>query len=248
MELIGPDVGESNHKLTVYIADNQPLYRQAVRQALAKQAEVVGESALRPDAWSLVEELLPDMALVDVGLPFLTGFDVARQIARHCPKVAVVMISASPDDDQLFQAIKSGAVAFLSKDVSGDGLIGTLCRVGRGEYPINDSLVERPNTAEKILRLFHNLSLMGDEVSTLVTPLSPRETEVLKFIAEGYSNKRIAFSLGVTEQTIKNYIASIMRKLNANDRAHAVVLAMRRGWLSIDGITAGAVGPVSNSG
>ena len=199
---------ETNHRLTVFIADNQPLYRQAVRQVLEAQAEVVGESALRPDVWNTIEELLPDVALVDVGLPFLTGFNVARQIARHCPRVAVVMISASPDDDQLFQAIKSGAMAFLSKDVSGDDLAGTLRRVGQGEYPINDSLVGRPNTAEKILRLFHNLSLMGSDVSTLVTPLSPRETEVLKYIAEGNSNKRIAFSLGVTEQTIKNCASS----------------------------------------
>ncbi|MDP2931771.1 MAG: response regulator transcription factor [Chloroflexota bacterium] len=234
-----PSVEEPDRKLSIFIVDNQPLYRQAVRQALDGDVAVVGESSLRADVWSTIEELVPDIALVDVGLPFFSGFSVARQVARRCPKVAVVMISASPDDDQLFQAIKSGAVAFLSKDVSADELAGTLRRVGQGQYPINDSLLNRPNTAEKILRLFHSLSLMGNDVNALVTPLSPRETEVLKHIAEGYSNKRIAFTLGVTEQTIKNYIASIMRKLNANDRTHAVVLAMRRGWLDIGDISDG---------
>ena len=75
---------------------------------------------------------------------------------------------------------------------------------------------------------------MGKDIETLMTPLSPRETEILKYIAEGNSNKRIAYALGIGEQTIKNHITSIMRKLNANDRTHAVVLAMRKGWLDIE--------------
>jgi len=145
----------------------------------------------------------------------------------------VAMISSSPSDDQLFQAIKSGAVAFLSKDVSGDELTATLRKVGRGQYPINESLLNRPSTAKKVLQLFHDLSLMGKDATTLITPLSPREAEILKHIAEGYSNKRIAYALGIGEQTIKNHITSIMRKLNANDRTHAVVLALRQGWLDI---------------
>ena len=224
-------------KMSIFIVDNQPLYRQAIRQVLKEDMEVVGESPLTADAWIPIENLLPDIALVDVGLPLFSGFGVARQIARRCPKVAVVMISASPDDDQLFQAIKLGAVAFLSKDVDANEIVCTLRKVGQGQYPINESLLERPNTAEKILQLFHSLSLMGNDVDTLLTPLSPRETVVLKYIAEGNSNKQIACALGVSEQTVKNYIASIMRKLNANDRTHAVVLAIRRGWLNIGEIS-----------
>jgi DNA-binding NarL/FixJ family response regulator len=202
-------VAESQpRKMSIFIVDNQPLYRQAIRQTLSSEMDVIGESALNGNIYSLVESLYP--------------------------KVAVVMLSANPDDDQLFQAIKSGAVAFLSKDISADNLLGVLRRVGRGEYPINDSLLTRPNTAKKVLQLFHNLSLMGKEVETLITPLSKRETEILKYIAEGFSNKRIAFALGIGEQTIKNHITSIMRKLNANDRTHAVVLAMRRGLINIE--------------
>ena len=225
--------GPQPRKLTIFIVDNQPLYRQAIRQTLVDEMEIIGESALNGNIYSLVESLYPDIALVDVGAS-MWGFSVTRQIATRCPKVAVVMLSANPDDDQLFQAIKSGAVAFLSKDISADNLTGVLRRVGRGEYPINDSLLTRPNTAKKVLQLFHNLSLMGKEVETLITPLSKRETEILKYIAEGFSNKRIAYALGIGEQTIKNHITSIMRKLNANDRTHAVVLAMRRGLISIE--------------
>jgi DNA-binding NarL/FixJ family response regulator len=151
-------------------------------------------------------------------------------------------MSSNPDDDQLFQAIKSGAIAFLSKDVSADSLLNILRRVGQGEYPINDSLLTRPGAAKKVLELFHDLSLLGTEVNKLITPLSRRETEILKYVAEGFSNKRIGFTLGVGEQTVKNHVTSIMRKLNANDRTHAVVLAMRRGLLDTQefmGITQG---------
>lgn len=226
--------GRKTKKLAIFIADNQPLYRQAIRQVLPDDMEVVGESALTANIWSLVESLSPDIALVDVGLSTLSGFAVARQIATRCPRVRVVMLSSNPDDDQLFQALKSGTVAFLSKDIGADSLISILRRVGQGEYPINDSLLTRPTTAKKVLQLFHSLSLMGKEVETLITPLSPRETEILKYIAEGFSNKRIAYTLGIGEQTIKNHITSIMRKLNANDRTHAVVLAMRRGLINIE--------------
>jgi len=221
-------------RLTIFIVDNQPLYRQAIRQALPENIEVVGESALTADIWSTIESLSPDIALVDVGLPSLSGFDVARQIATRCPGVAVVMLTPSPDDEQLFQAIKSGAVAFLGKDVSPDKLVSLLNRIGQGEYPINESLLSQPHAAKKVLQLFHDLALMGKDIETLMTPLSPRETEILRYIAEGNSNKRIAYALGIGEQTIKNHITSIMRKLNANDRTHAVVLAIRRGWLNVE--------------
>ncbi len=233
---IHQEINEENKlkKLTLFIADNQSLYRQAIRQALPEDMEIVGEADLSPNVWSTIESLSPNIALVDVGLPSLSGFGIARQIAIRCPGVAVVMLSPNSDDEQLFQAIKSGAVAFLNKETSADELLNILRRVGQGAYPINETLLCRPSTAKKVLQLFKNLSLMGKDIEILMTPLSPREMEILKYIAEGTSNKRIALALGIGEQTIKNHITSIMRKLNANDRTHAVVLAMRKGWLNIE--------------
>jgi len=235
-----PDIAQeaiednNSRQLSLFIIDNQPLYRQALRQALQEDIEILGESRFTPDVWSTIEHLSPGIVLVDVGLPSLGGFTIARQIATRCPGVAVVMLTPSPDDDQLFQAIKSGAVAFTSKDISADKLIQLLREIARGAYPINETLLSRPSAAKKVLQLFKSLSLMGKDVETLMTPLSPREREILRHIAEGNSNKRIAYALGIGEQTIKNHITSIMRKLNANDRTHAVVLAMRKGWLNIE--------------
>jgi len=225
---------EKKSKLAVFIVDNQPLYRQAIREVLTEDMEVVGESELTPDLWSTIESLSPDIVLVDVGLPSLSGFGAAREIATRCPGVAVAMLTPSPDDDQLLRAIKSGARAFMTKDINAHELTSVLRQVGKGAYPINETLLSRPSVAKNVLQLFKNLSKMGEDVDMLMTPLSPRESEVLRYIAEGNSNKRIAYALGIGEQTIKNYITSIMRKLNANDRTHAVVLAMRKGWLNIE--------------
>ncbi|MDP2932430.1 MAG: response regulator transcription factor [Chloroflexota bacterium] len=226
------ETGGTSRKLAVFIADNQPLYRQAIRQVLADDMEVVGESAVMDNVWSLVESLSPDIALVDISASVTEGLAVAREVASRCRGAAVVVLSAKPDDDQLFQAIKSGAAAFLSKDVSAESLVSTLRQVAAGEFPINDMLLAKPNTAKKVLQLFNGLSRMGQEVEDYIAPLSRREREILQYIANGFSNKRIAFALGISEQTIKNHITSILRKLNANDRTHAVVLAMRMGLLN----------------
>lgn len=221
-------------KLAIFIADNQPLYRQAIRHVLDDDIEVVGESELTADIWKTIETLSPNIVLVDIGLPLLSGFGIARQIAVRCPGVRVVMLTPNPNDDQLFQALKSGAVALVTKNIAPEELVSLLKRVGDGAYPINEALLNQPHAANKVLQLFKNLSLMGNDIESLMTPLSPRETEILKRIASGNPNKRIAAMLSISEQTIKNHITSILRKLNANDRTHAVVLAVHRGWINIE--------------
>lgn len=220
--------------LTIFIADSQPLYRQAIRHVLDEDIEVVGESELNDDIWKAIETLSPNMVLVDIGLPLLSGFGIARQIAVRCPGVRVVMLTPSPNDDQLFQALKSGAVALVTKNITSEELNSLLKRIGAGAYPINEALLSQPHAANKVLQLFKDLSLMGKDIESLMTPLSPRETEILKRIASGTANKRIATMLSISEQTIKNHITSILRKLNANDRTHAVVLAVHRGWINIE--------------
>ena len=122
----------------------------------------------------------------------------------------------------------------MSKEVSAEELAGAIKRIRSGERPINETLLSRPRAAEHVLRQFQDLSLLGKAMETLATPLTPRETETLKYVAEGYSNKQIAHVLGISEQTIKNHITSILDKLDANDRTHAVVLALRQGWIDIN--------------
>ena len=98
---------------------------------------------------------------------------------------------------------------------------------------MSDSLISKPRVAERVLREFQYVSLMGKNVEALATSLSPRETEVLSYVAQGYGNKEIAHTLSISEQTIKNHITSILHKLDANDRTHAVVLALRHGLITV---------------
>ncbi len=123
--------------------------------------------------------------------------------------------------------------AYLTKEIIGDQLGEMIRRVARGEYPINESLSNRPELAGKILSQFQELS-RKTEAETLIAPLTTRETEVLNYVAQGYSNKQIAAKLDISEQTIKNHVASIMIKLNANARTQAVVIAVQQGLISID--------------
>jgi DNA-binding NarL/FixJ family response regulator len=222
-------------KVTVFIVDKQTLYRQGIRQALTASDDitVVGECSPNTEAIGLVEAFMPHIVLLDVDLPLLRGLDLGRQITTRCPNVSVIALTSSPDDEQLFQAVRTGVVAYLTKDIAPEELANAVRRIHRGERPINDSLLSRPRVAEQVLRQFQDLTLMGKAMETLATPLTPRETETLKYVAEGYSNKQIAHVLGISEQTIKNHVTSILNKLDANDRTHAVVLALRQGWIDI---------------
>ena len=222
-------------QLTVFIVDNQPIYRQGLRQVLSPYShiEVIGECDLTQDVCNIVGSLSPDVALVEVTPFSRDGFGIVRQIAVRYPGVAVVALSSSPNDDQLFQAVKSGSAALVGKHISPGELVDILLRVGRGERPIDLNLLDRPNTALEVINLFRHMALR--DRGALLTPLSPRELEILGYVANGYANKRIAIILELSAQTIKNHLTSILRKLDANDRTQAVVLAVRKGWLSLGG-------------
>jgi len=220
--------------VNVLIVGNQPIFRLGLHHVLSSNADirVVGECSLNEDACSMVANLSPDIALVEVISSSLEGFGMVQQIATRFPKVAVIALSSRPNDDQLIRAIKSGSVALLGKDISPGGLADVIKRVGQGECPINASLLDRPNSAMQVMDLFRRLAIK--DRGALMTPLSRRELEILGYVSRGNANKYIAVVLSVSEQTVKNHLTSILRKLNANDRTQAVVLAARQGWLNLN--------------
>ncbi len=228
------------HKTIVMIIDREPFFRAGLRQALSQQD---GLEILECDpeegkaATEKIAASAPDVALVDIGYPTLMGLDLGKKIARSFPATKVVMLSANPndDDEELFEVIKSGAVAYLrSKDCTPTKLMEIIKKASHGEYPINDSVSSRPKVAWRVLRQFQDIAAIGMTIEDITTPLTSKEVQILNYIAEGNTNKRIASVLGISEQTIKNHVSAILRKLNANDRAHAVFLALRNGWISIE--------------
>ena len=243
-----------NISVKLLIVDDHPLFRQGVRWALATYEDVIivaeassGEEAL---SWitSAAPNQEPNVVLVDLNLPGISGLELTRQLRHQYPSVGVVMLSIYENDEQAFNALQAGAAAYRSKEINPKDLADILRRVARGEYVINDVVLEEPKVASRLLSQFRNLpqdlSAAPDDDFPLFTPLSDREIEVLERIAAGGSNKEIADTLGISTQTVKNHISSILRKLSLNDRTQAVLYALRRGWIEApDEIKGGASGP-----
>jgi len=220
----------------VFIIDQQPLFRQGIRSSLSHVAdiEVSGEADADERVLSTIETSLPEVVLLGTNASFLDGVGLCRSIKRRLPSVAVIMLAPQPQDEQFFQAMKAQASACLSKGTTGDELVETIVRCARGEHPINELLTKRPKVAEQVLQQFYDLS-QEKATAEFISPLTPRETEILNYMAQGYLNKQIADVLSVTEQTIKNHVTSILRKLNANARTHAVVIAIKKGLVPMPG-------------
>lgn len=223
------------NKIQVIIISQQVFFRQGIEHSLSKVRDITisATAEISDEVLSIIDKLPPDVALLDIDTPSDAGLKLARKIKRHLPTIGVVVLTSNPDDAQLFQALKAQAVAYLGKEVTASELVNTIRGVSRGEHPINESLTTRPKLAEQVLQQFQELSLRS-EAESFISPLTPREMEILRYIAQGYLNKQIAAELDISEQTIKNHVTSILRKLNANARTEAVVVAIKQGLISLD--------------
>jgi len=224
----------SKQQIKVCTFSQQPLFQEGILCALSgvEDIQIIGQAKVT-DKGLIIEVMPPDVVIVDIDVSPDSSLSLAHRLKQRSPSVGIIMLTSSPSDDQLFQAIENQVAAYLSKEINGDQLADIIRRVARGEYPINESLSSRPELAGKILSQFQELS-GKTEVETLISPLTARETEILNYVAQGHSNKQIAAELNISEQTIKNHVASIMVKLNANARTQAVVIAVQKGLISID--------------
>ena len=230
-------------RIVVMIVDSNPFSRSGLRQTLSQKdgqgiLEIMecdpGEEG--KGALTKIAEVSPDVVLVDVDYPALGGLELGRKIIQSFPGTVVVMLSANPHDseDELFEVIKTGAVAYLrSRHCSVRQLIETIKQVSNGEYPINDSVSSRPDVARRVLVQFQDAASMRKPTNVMTAPLTRKELQVLIQIADGSSNKQIANILGISQQTAKNHVSAILRKIKANHRAHAVFIAMRDGLIPI---------------
>lgn len=225
---------KATQKVKLIIADRQSIFRQGVNAALSQSndIEIIGQAGSEQELMSAMNISCPDVALIDINLSSNDKHDLSKSIKQIFPNVAIILLTPQPNDDELFQAIKSRASGYLSRNVSPDDLIPTIRQAARGEYPINDNLIAHPETANKVLQQFRDIS-WGKGIEAYVSPLTPRETEILTYMAKGNLNKQIATKLKISEQTIKNHITSILRKLDANARTQAVVTAIKLGLIKL---------------
>ena len=213
-------------KIRVLLADDQRLMRDGLRTLLELEddLEVVGEAENGRAAVNLAGELHPDVVLMDVRMPEMDGVEATRQLAARQPECRVIILTTFDDESIIFEGLRAGALGYLLKDVSGEELAAAIREVHRGGALI------QPSVARKVLAEFSRLPAALSTSPVLPGDgLSERETEILKLVARGLSNKEIALRLSLTEGTVKNYVSAILQKLGVQDRTQAALKARELG-------------------
>jgi DNA-binding NarL/FixJ family response regulator len=229
----GPDRRSTGEKTRILLVDNHALFRVGMRNILEREPDflIVGEASDSRSAIDMSVQLSPDIILMDLNLPSPGGIETTQRIKRELQPAGIIVLAVNEDEEALFDANKAGAAAFILNDVGPDDLVTIIRRVFGGEYLINDKVFAKPAVASRVLKEFRELAVYGQEAAPIFAPLSPREVEILDNIAQGMTNKQVAYALSISEQTVKNHMSSILRKLSVNDRTQAVVYAMRQGWI-----------------
>jgi len=212
--------------IKVMLVDDQNLVRKGVRSLLelSEEIEVVAEAPDGSEAIRMIPEIKPDVVLLDMRMPGLSGVDVLRKLNEDGTLPPTIILTTFDDDELVLAGIRNGAKGFLLKDVSLDELVNAIRTVSDGGSIVKPAVTER---------LLKGLEKLNTEFSSLdrPDPLTERETEILRLMAGGYSNKEIANSLGVAEGTVKNHVSNILSKLGVRDRTRAVLKAFELGFI-----------------
>jgi DNA-binding NarL/FixJ family response regulator len=220
----------------VLLVDDQQIVRQGLATILkyASGIEVVGQARDGEEAVAQARNLKPDVVFMDLKMPRLGGIPATRQICAELPDTHVIILTTYDADDLVFEGIKAGARGYLLKEATSETLVEAVHGVMQGESQLD------PGVARKVLDEFQRLAATSSAGPTEelpdnlnLEPLTPREEQVLHLLTEGLSNREIGEELHLTEGTVKNYVSTIIAKLHANDRTHAVVTAIRRGLVSL---------------
>lgn len=199
----------------------------------ADDLDVVGQASNGEEALKLVRELRPEVVLLDINLPKINGIEAAAQIKSEFRRaISVVLMTAHDDQEQIIHAMKSGASAYCSKEIETEKLLDTIRFVAQGGYAIQGKHYTERTLQEWLNQRTEALggSYLAESGDHFV-PLSPREMEILRCVTRGMSNKEIATELGISHQTVKNHMTSVLDKLGVEDRTQAAVYALKRGWV-----------------
>ena len=214
-------------RIRLLLVDDQLLFREGLRTLLSLQPdfEVVGEAPNGQNALTQAAQLNPDVVLMDLRMPVLDGVAATRQLRVELPAVRVIMLTTFDDDEYIFDGLRAGALGYLLKDTPSEKLFEAIRAAARGESFL------QPSIAAKVVAEFSRLTAEKPKTPELIEPLSEREIEILKRLANGASNKEIAGALFITEGTVKNYVTSILGKLGVRDRTQAALRARELGLM-----------------
>jgi len=222
---------ERPDNITIMLADDHPLLRQALRSVLDKQADfkIIAEANDGEEAVRLAVELVPNVVIMDIGMPKLNGLEATRQIKAKCPSIAILVLTVYDDSEHILSILEAGAAGYLTKRVFGDEVIHAVRGVAAGETVLSASV------SQQIIKYAVRHIAKPLQVDA-VEKITGRELEILRLAATGMSNKDIAQKLDLSERTVKGYLAEIFSKLNVGSRTEAVITALRSGVLTLDDI------------
>ena len=212
-------------RISVLIADDHPVVRQGLRTFLELQddMEIVGEAGDGEEAVAKVQQLLPDVVLMDLVMPRLGGIEAIRQVRAVSPSSKVIVLTSFDDDEMVFPSVKAGAAGYLLKNARPQELAEAIRTVHRGEALLH------PTIAAKLMQEFAH-----DKPRATGETLTERELEVLRHIARGMANKEIARELTISEKTVKTHVSNILAKLHLADRTQAALYAVRQGLAELE--------------
>ncbi len=222
-------------KITLIIVDDHPLFRQGVADALSLESDfkVVGQSSSGSEALELIRSLRPTVAVLDVNLPGINGQQVTHEVSLEKLPTRVLLVTGYDDIEQALHAAIAGAAAYCSKNVEPPALIQIIRDAAQGKFVFGSRTLSDREVKEWVNEQLAGIRSTYREPGSPFHPLSEREMEVLECVVEGLSNKEIAGLLGISHQTVKNHVTSILRKFGVEDRTQAVVYALRHGWVPL---------------
>ncbi len=222
-------------KYKLVIVDDHPLFRRGVVDTLSLEGEfeVLGEASNGEEALTMIRERRPQVAILDLNLPGMNGLQVTRAINNENLPTRVLLVTAYDDVEQVVHAMRSGAAAYCPKDIRPEELIEVIRYVAAGKFVIGGRVLGERELHDWLEKHMQGESGTQREPGEPLHPLSNREMEVLSYVTQGMSNKEIAILLGISYQTVKNHVTSILRKLSVDDRTQAAVYALRRGWFRL---------------
>ena len=223
------------NEVTLVIIDDHPLFRQGVVDAFSLEPgfKVIGQASDGSDGLELIRTLRPQVAVVDINLPGMNGQQITHFVVQEKLPTRILLLTAYDDHEQIIHAAWAGAAAYCSKDVDPGRLIWAVKEVVGGKFVIEGRVYTQKEFVIWLDDEMEKARHLYSEPGSPFHPLSDREMEVLTCVVRGMSNKEIAASLGISHQTVKNHVTSILRKFNVEDRTQAVVYALKRGWVKL---------------
>lgn len=235
----------SGLKIRVLLADDHQLFREGLKRILnmEEDIEVIGECGDGTQVLEFCQELPPEIVLMDINMPLLNGVDATAELKELHPDIKVIILSIHDDESYVFETLRKGATGYLLKDMEAESLINAIRTVAEGNAFIH------PKVTGKLIQQLRRMEYLSETgaiaednrvreagvkfVASEDNPLTRREAEVLRLMAEGRSNKMIGEHLFISEKTVKNHVSSILQKMDVDDRTQAVINAIKFGWVTL---------------